>query len=227
MNELDLKLRELIATALLYPSQSLERQQVLAQMHLLVMKSGKLWREHTSYYNDALQEMWEYCCEHLEEYNPDIKGPIVWLDDELKKRLRRMRDGKYRQQRRFITIKQTEQGVTNNPIDDIVSSPDIQPAIEIWEKTIQWVQEDPERRLTSICFRKRPKINAQALILRRLPPNTLSWKTIGAEFNLNPAEAKDLPKFYNRKCLPLLREFGLSQGYIEQPSTSSSSSKHT
>ena len=87
MNELDLKLRELIATALLYPSQSSERQQVLAQVHLLVMKSGKLWRENTSYYNDALQEMWEYCCEHLEEYNPNIKGPIVWLDDELKKRL--------------------------------------------------------------------------------------------------------------------------------------------
>ncbi len=227
MNELDLKLRELIATALLYPSQSLERQQVLAQVHLLVMKSGKLWREHASYYNDALQEMWEYCCEHLEEYNPDIKGPIVWLDDELKKRLRRMRDGKYRQQRRFFTIKQTEQGVTNNPIDDIVSSPDIQPAIEIWEKTIQWVQADPDRRLSSICFRKRPEINAQALILRRIPPNTLSWKTIGAEFNLNPQEAKDLPKFYNRKCLPLLREFGFSQGYIEQPSTSSSSAKHT
>ena len=227
MNELDLKLRELIATALLYPSQSLERQQVLAQMHLLVMKSGKLWREHTSYYNDALQEMWEYCCEHLEEYNPDIKGPIVWLDDELKKRLRRMRDGKFRQQRRFITIKQTEQGVTNNPIDDIVSSPDIQLAIEIWENSILWVLEDPDRRLTSICFRKRPEINSLALILRRLPPNTLSWKTIGAEFNLNPAEAKDLPKFYNRKCLPLLREFGLSQGYIEQPSTSSSSAKHT
>ena len=227
MNELDLKLRELIATALLYPSQSSERQQVLAQVHLLVMKSGKLWREHTSYYNDALQEMWEYCCEHLEEYNPDIKGPIVWLDDELKKRLRRMRDGKYRQQRRFITIKQTEQGVTNNPIDDIASSPDIQPAIEIWEKTIQWVEEDPDRQLRSICFRKRPEINAQALILRRIPPDTLAWKTIAAEFKLNLQETKDLPKFYHRKCLPLLRQFGLSQGYIEQPSTSSSSAKHT
>ena len=227
MNELDLKLRELIATALLYPSQSSERQQVLAQVHLLVMKSGKLWREHTSYYNDALQEMWEYCCEHLEEYNPDIKGPIVWLDDELKKRLRRMRDGKYSQQRRFFTIKQTEQGVTNNPIDDIASSPDIQPAIEIWEKTIQWVEEDPDRQLRSICFRKRPEINAQALILRRIPPDTLAWKTIAAEFKLNLQETKDLPKFYHRKCLPLLRQFGLSQGYIEQPSTSSSSAKHT
>ncbi len=214
MNELDLKLRELIATACEYPPQSLERQQVLAKVHLLVMKSGKLWKEHASYYNDALQEMWEYCCQHPEEYNPDIKGPIVWLDDELKKRLRRMRDAKYRQQRRFLIVKQTEQ-ITNNPIDDIVASPDIQPAIEIWEKTISWVQQDPDKRLRSICFRKRPEINAQALILRRLPPDTPSWKTIAAEFNLNPHEAKDLPKFYNRKCLPLLREFGLTNGYIE------------
>ncbi len=227
MNELDLKLRQLIASACEYPLQSLERQQVLAKVHLLVMKSGKLWKEHTSYYNDALQEMWEYCCEHPEEYNPDIKSPIVWLDDELKKRLRRMRDAKYRQQRRFLIAKQTEQKVKNNPIDDIVASPDIQPAMEIWEKTISWVQEDPDTKLRSICFRKRPVINAQALILRRLPPDTLSWKTIAAEFNLNPQEAKDLPKFYNRKCLPLLREFGLTNGYIEQPYTSSSSAKHT
>ena len=222
MKELDLELRQLIAIACDYPPQSLERQQVLAKVHLLVMKSGKLWKEHTSYYNDALQEMWEYCCEHPEEYNPNIKSPIVWLDDELKKRLRRMRDGKNRQLRRFLRVKQTQQGVTNNPIDDIVASPDILPAMEIWEKTILWVQQDPDKRLRSICFRKRPEINAQVLILRRLPPDTPSWKTIAAEFNLNPQEAKDLPKFYNRKCLPLLREFGLSQGYIEQSTTSSS-----
>jgi len=227
MNELDLKLRQLIASACKYPPQSLERQQVLAKLYLLVMKSGKLWKEHASYYNDALQEMWEYCCQHPEEYNPDIKGPIVWLDDELKKRLRRMRDGKYRQQRRFLIAKQTEQGVINNPIDDVVASPDIQSAMEIWEKTVLWVQQDPNNRLRSICFRKRPEINAQALILKRLPPDTPSWKNIAAELNLNPQEAKDLPKFYNRKCLPLLREFGLSQGYIEQYSTARNSAKHT
>ncbi len=215
MNELNLELRKLIATACEYPPQSLERQQVLAKVHLLVMKSGKLWKEHTSYYNDALQEMWEYCCQHPEEYNPDIKGPIVWLDDELKKRLRRMRDGKNRQLRRFLIAKPTQEGVTNNPVDDI-ASPDIQPAMEIWRKTILWVQQDPDKKLRSICFRKRPEINAQALILRRLPPDTPSWQTIAAEFNLNPKETQDLPKFYNRKCLPLLREFGLSQGYIEQ-----------
>ncbi|MEO1374735.1 MAG: sigma-70 family RNA polymerase sigma factor [Cyanobacteria bacterium J06635_10] len=215
MNELDSKLRELIAHAQLLPPKSLERQQLLASVYVLVMKSGKLWKEHTSYYNDALQEMWEYCCQHLEEYNPTIKGPIVWLDDELKKRLRRMRDANYRQKRRFLMYTQTEEGVTSHPTDNIVAPADIQPIVEIWERTIYWVQNDPDKRLRSICFRKRPEINAQALILRRLPPDTPSWQTIAAEFKLNPQEAKDLPKFYNRKCLPLLREFGLSQGYIE------------
>ncbi|MEO0842875.1 MAG: sigma-70 family RNA polymerase sigma factor [Cyanobacteria bacterium J06641_2] len=227
MNELDLKLRQLIASACKYPPQSLERQQVLAEVYLLVMKSGKLWKEHVPYYNDALQEMWEYCCQHPEDYNPDIKGPIVWLDDQLKKRLRRMRDGKYRHQRRLTIIKQTEQGVIDNPIDDIVASPDIQPALEIWEKTILWVQKDADKRLRSVYFRKRPEINAQVLILKRLPPNTPSWKNIAAEFNLNPQQAKDLPKFYNRKCLPLLREFGLSQGYIDKSATVTNSAKHT
>lgn len=216
MNELDLKLRQLITSACNYAPKSLQRQQALAKVYLLVMKSGKLWRENTPYYNDALQEMWEYCCQHPEEYNPDINGPIVWLDDELKKRLRRMRDGKNRQQQRFLIAIQTEQGITTNPVDNIVASPDIQPILEIWQKIISWVEKDPDERLRSTCFRKRPEINAQALILRRLPPDTPSWQTIAAEFKLNPQEAKDLPKFYNRKCLPLLREFGLSQGYIEQ-----------
>ncbi len=216
MNEIDLLLRELIETACNHPPRSLERQQVLAMVYLIVMKSGKLWKEHTSYYNDALQEMWEYCCEHPEEYNPDIKSPIVWLDDELKKRLRRMRDGKNRQTRRILTAIQTEQGITTNPVDNVAAPPDIQSVMDIWEKTILWVKNDSDERLRNICFRKRPEINAQALILRRLPPDTPSWQTIAAEFKLNPQEAKDLPKFYNRKCLPLLREFGLSQGYIEQ-----------
>ncbi|AFY58021.1 hypothetical protein Riv7116_5653 [Rivularia sp. PCC 7116] len=224
MKQLDLKLRQLIATACKYSPQSLERQQVLAKVYLLVMKSGKLWKEHTSYYNDALQEMWEYCCQHPEKYNPDISTVIVWLDDELKKRLRRMRDGKNRQLKRFLIAKPTEEGVTNNPIDN-VASPDIQPAMEIWRKTILWVQQDPDKRLRNICFRKRPEINAQALILRRLPPDTPSWQTIAAEFNLNPKETQDLPKFYNRKCLPLLREFGLSQGYIDKSAIASNSAE--
>jgi len=227
MNELDLKLRQLIASACKYPPQSLERQQVLAEVYLLVMKSGKLWKQHVAYYNDALQEMWEYCCQHPEKYHPHIKGPIVWLDDELKKRLRRMRDSKYRQQRRFLIAKPTEQGVTNSHIDDRLASPDIQPALEIWEKTISWVQQDPDKRLRNVYFRKRPEINAQVLILKRLPPDTPSWKKIAAEFNLNSQEAKDLPKFYNRNCLPLLREFGLSQGYIEESTTVTNSTKHT
>jgi len=32
----------------------------------------------------------------------------------------------------------------------------------------------------------------------------------------NSAEAKDLPKFYSRRCKPLLEQFIIAQGYIDE-----------
>jgi hypothetical protein len=179
------------------------------------MKSGKLWREYTPYYNDALQEMWEFCCKNPEQYDPTLKSVITWLDDYLKKRLRNLRDARYRQQRREITALATESGETTDPIANLPARTDIQPVLEIWEKTLEWVQADPDNVLRCTCFRKYSNVNCQALILRRFPSET-PWSTIAAEFNLTPSEAKDLPKVYSRRCLALLRNFALSQGYVEE-----------
>ena len=226
MNNLDQILRQLIDEACNHPPLSLERRQKLSQIHLLVMKSRKLWKEYTPYYNDALQEMWEYCCGHPEQYDPTIKGVITWLDDELKKRLRRFRDAGYRQQKRQITGLSTDEGKTLDPVDSVAAAPDLQPVMKIWQKTLDWVKKDPDGVLRQTCFRKRPEINAQVLIERRLPPDQ-PWKTIAAEFQLTPPEAKDLPKFYNRKCLPLLRKFGVCEGYIEEESKNCRSKSST
>jgi len=213
MDELNQKLCQLMAEACTYPALSLERRQKLSEVHLLVMKSGKLWKEYKPYYNDALQQMWEYCLQHPQEYNPTIGSVISWLNYNLKKQLRRLRDTQSRQQQRQITVTITDYRQTIDPVENLPSPPDIQPILEIWENTRTWVENDPDGRLRRTLFRKRPDVNAQVLILRRFPPDT-PWKTIAAEFQLTPAEAKDLPKFYNRKCLPLLRKFGQSQGYI-------------
>jgi hypothetical protein len=80
------------------------------------------------------------------------------------------------------------------------------------------VQADPDGELQKTCFRNRPEINCQILFLKRFPAET-PWSEIAAEFSLTPAEAKDLPKFYNRRCLPLVRKFGIAQGYIEETDT--------
>ena len=142
------------------------------------------------------------------------------LDDYLKKRLRNLRDSKYRQQKREINTLQTESGETIDPIAILPARPDIQPVLEIWDKTLAWVQTDADGNLRNTCFRNCSEVNCQALILRRFPPET-AWNAIAQEFNLTPAEAKDLPKVYNRKCLPQLRQFAESQGYVEPQNNSS------
>jgi hypothetical protein len=48
------------------------------------------------------------------------------------------------------------------------------------------------------------------LILRRLPPET-PWKVLSEEFDI---PSSTLSSFYQRQCLPRLREFGKSEGYF-------------
>ncbi len=72
----------------------------------------------------------------------------------------------------------------------------------------QWVETNDELR--RIHIHGHPEVNCQVLILRRLPPET-NWKTLAREFNIS---VSTLSSFYQRKCLPLLRKFGESQGYL-------------
>lgn len=225
MKNLAHQLRQLMDEARSCPAADRERRQKFTEIFRLVSRSRKLWRENTPYYEDALQEMWEYCYQNLEEYDPTIKGVITWLDDELKKRLRKYRSRWIRQQQRQATDRQTDEGQTRAIEDNIPSPPDLQPVLEIQKTTLSWVLCDPDRTLRDKWFRERREINARALIRRRFPVD-MPWRVIATEFSLTEAEAKDLPKFYSRKCLPLLREFGAAQGYIELASEQKSSRTH-
>lgn len=211
-NNINEQLRVLIAEACDHPENSLERQLKLNHIYRLVMKSGKLWKEGTWYYSDALQDTFEYCFSHLEEYDASIKQVTTWIDDVLKKRLRRYRDAKKRQNERTITLPQNSE-IFQDQVANLPAGPDIEQVMDIWFHTIEWLKSDPEELLCSTYFRNRPEINAQSLFLMRFPSET-PWKKIAAQFKLTESEAKDLPKWYNRKCLPLLRKFGKDQGYI-------------
>jgi hypothetical protein len=215
MKDLDDTLRQLVAEACTHPPRTIERQQAIQAIYQLVMQSGKLWREYTPYYGDALQQMWEYCCQHLEEYDPSLSNVLTWLDNYLKKRLRYFRDRQSRDSKRRADVTQTEQGDFLDPVDQLPARPETEPVFDVWQKTMEWVQADPDGVLQATCFRKRAEINAQSLFLMRFPSET-SWQVIADRFHLTPTEAKDLPKFYNRRCLPLLRNFGISQGYLDE-----------
>lgn len=207
-------INRLVAKILTYPPDSAERRRLLNQLVRRVMQSGKLWKEYKPYYGDALQQMWEHCLTHLEEYDPSRASVVTWLNYYLKKRLRYFRDRTYRDLNRRATPYTTSENKDLDPLDRVSAPEDIEPILDIWQQTLKWVETDPDGILQETCFRKRPEINAQTLFLKRFPSET-PWKDIAADFDLDEAESKDLPKFYNRKCLPLLRNFGFSRGYID------------
>ncbi|MGK7890510.1 MAG: hypothetical protein AB4042_14355, partial [Leptolyngbyaceae cyanobacterium] len=191
-----------------------QRQRLLQELHYHVTTSRRLWREAVPYYNDALQDMWVHCFQQLEEYDPEIAGVITWLDANLRRFLRRYRDRTQRDQTRHLSTFTEDEGNTQHPVDTLPSRPDVSPLLQMWEQTVDWVRTDPDDILTTTCFRQRSEINAQALFLLRVPHKT-PWKQSAYQFNRIPAEATDLPKFYNRRCLPLLRAFGKDKGYLD------------
>jgi hypothetical protein len=208
VNNLNQQLQQLVAEACSYPARSLMRRQKLNEVVRVVMKSGKLWKENTPYYKDALQQTWLYFCRNPEQYNPASCSVITWLDNCLKWRLQDFRSSEAEAQARTVPSPMPGTEETTDPIENLPASPDIPP---ILEETYEWVQTDPDGELASTHVKGRPDVTCQILILRRLPPET-PWKTIALEFSLPPSTA---PNFYKHECLPRLRKFAVLQGYYE------------
>lgn len=212
---LDEKLRELITEACFHPVGSPKRQAAFSEIFRLTMQSKKLWRESSPYYADALQEMWEHCFLKVDDpedgYKPDVCRVITWLDNRLKKILRRYRDRSRRQLNRHVFAIQFEDGQVLDPVNSLMAPPDSQPAMDMLAHLLNWVTEDPEQILRNRVCAKYPNINAQVLLLRRLPPMEQSWTDIASELD---ADKTYIAQWYSRYCNPFLREWGRTHGYI-------------
>ncbi|NET53764.1 MAG: sigma-70 family RNA polymerase sigma factor [Merismopedia sp. SIO2A8] len=173
MANLNQTLQNLIAEVQTFPANSLRYQQHLNTIYRLVVRSRKLWRESVPYYGDAVQQMWEYCCQHWDEYDPAVGTVTGWMNFRLKKELRRFRDYSNRWAERTAYTITTDKGDTFHPVDNlpVVSTVDV--ALEIWETTLHWVKTDPDRVLRSTYFRTYPNANAQWLFLKRFPSSAL------------------------------------------------------
>lgn len=210
MNELEERLHLLVTEACKHRAGSAQRQKNLTQIIRLV--SPKLWRENTPYYQDALQQTWIYFCQNIcagientgTPYNTERSSVITWLNFYLKRRLQDF----YIESTKAPKKPVLEEG--NNTLDLIENypaNPDVPPLLD---EVRQWVESDADGELRSIYITHRSDVTAQFLILRRLPPET-SWKDLAAELNLS---ISTLSSFYQRQCLPRLRKFGETEGYL-------------
>ncbi len=203
-----------VAEACKHPAGSPQRQKNLTKIIRSI--SNKLWKENTPYYQDALQQMWLYFCQNICEgntgkpYDPNRGSVVTWLNFYLRQRLHDFYINKQKEKVRITTSEQLSLGETKptvDPLENIPAKPDIPPLLE---EVKRWVETDPEGELRRIHITKRSDVTCQVLILRRLPPET-SWKTLAQEFNLS---ISTLSSFYQHQCLPRLRKFGESQGYL-------------
>jgi hypothetical protein len=209
------ELRQLVEEACKHPPGSSSRQKNLTRIIRLV--SGKLWRENIPEYPDLVQRMWLFFCENVcegktgEPYDPNRSNVTTWLNYYLRRKLQSSYLNRQKQQSRTIysrTINPMTGDRENDLVDRLPSQPDIPP---ILDEVRGWVETDAKGELSKIHLEGYPHVNCQVLILRRLPPET-SWKNLAEEFGLS---ISTLSSFYQRQCLPRLRNFGKSEGYID------------
>jgi hypothetical protein len=212
MSDIEQQLRQLVIEACKHPPGSLDRQRNLTKIIRLITK--KLWQERTSYYPDALQQTWIYFCQNVcekgtgRQYDPDRGTIITWLNAYLKRRLQDF----YTEAQKDINTRAVgytdKMGEILDPLDRVAASPDVPP---ILDEMRAWAEADANGELRHTHIQGRADVSCQFLILRRLPPET-TWKVLSKEVDL---PIPTLSAFYQRKCLPLLRKFGESEGYVE------------
>lgn len=159
------------------------------------------------YYQDAVQQTWVYFCKHVcGKYDPELGSVPTWLNAYLKFRLRDFDIEMKKRRATEVSPRIDENGKIIDPIDII---PDKEFEEPVWEIVEDWAIADVTGELKSIHIKGHPEVNAQMLILRRL--SETKWKDLADEFGVGiPA----LSSFYQRQCLPRLRNFGESEGYI-------------
>lgn len=217
-DELNERLKRLVVEACSCPKNSKARKKKLSEIVQRVRRSGKLWGENTSYYEDALQETWLFLCQNVERYKPNESSScsvITWLNIYLRWQLQDFRKANYvdfRSRAESFHESGNESASDQNDrleaLDFLPSPPDIPP---ILKEVRHWAQTDADGELRRTYIRKRHDVNCQILILLRLPPEN-QWNTIATQFSLPETT---ISTFYKRKALPRLRRFGFEQGYLE------------
>ena len=206
------QLKQLVAQTCQHSKGSRLRQRGLTQ--LIRILTRELWYSSATYYPDALQQTWIYFCRNLCEattgraYDPDVASPVTWLNAYLKRRLQDFQIAENRDRATTISrasLKTTYEDGPLDPVDRLPAPPDIPPWLD---QVREWAQNN--LNLQQLHIAQRPDVTAQALILKRLPPET-PWKDLSAEYNISVGT---LSSFYQRQCLSKLRAYGKSQGYL-------------
>ena len=204
MNEeesLEEQIKNLVTETRQHPQGTIQRQRGLNRLIPMIQRSGKIWKDSSPDYEDALQATWEYFCKNLSAYDPQKASVITWFNNYLKWRLLDQRIE--RQKQINIFVKPDKNDVID--IIGIIPSPENHPDSEedLWDFVCKWIEDDSDGKFKGTHVRDRPDANAQLICLRRLAYEKPNWQNQSTELGISVAT---LSGFYRTQCICLLKE---------------------
>jgi hypothetical protein len=201
---LDDRLKQLALEAQQHPKQSKERRQALAKLLRAIQRSGKLSHPrrdqfpglYEEIYAEAVQRLFVYICERINEYNPQRGEVLQWVNFLLNQRFFIEASRDY-MPTGFKGI--NPKNIQRMTLDDLDRShpselnPQLTPSLS--QEVKRCLEDDPEGLFQQAFVAGCPDANFQYLSLQRLAG--YSWQELSQELKVS---IPTLSSFYQR-CL--------------------------
>lgn len=201
---LDSHLQQLAIAAQQQPKRSVARQRALAALINALLRSRKLCRPrrgqfrgiYEDIYAEALQRLFSFICERIDDYSPQKGEVLQWTNFLLSRRffieasrehLPAVYKGMDARNVKRLTLEQLDR---NNPVD---LNPQLTPLLS--QEVKSCLAEDPEGLFQQAHVADNPAASFQHIAISRIEGH--SWKDLSAELDI---PVPTLSSFY-RRCL--------------------------
>jgi hypothetical protein len=211
---LDERLRQLAIAAQQQPIKSRGRQKALSQLICVLQQSGSLVRPRrdqfqSSYgeiYAEALQRLFAYMCEKINNYDPQRGEVLQWVNFLLDRQFfieasRELLPVVYKgldpRSIKRLSLEDLDQSNPSEVNPQLVPLPS--------QQVLQCLEEDPEGLFQQSYVVNHPLATFQAIAIKRL--QGYSWQEMSAELGI---QVSTLSSFYQRcltKFAPQLKEY--------------------
>lgn len=205
--ELDKILRELAIAAKQQPPKSLHRKRLLEKLIRTLIGSNRLAKPRRNQFKnhyaeidiEAKQQLFDYLCHRIEDYNPDRGEVLQWANALLDRRF-------FIEASRCV-LQSVPRGVKRLSLDDLekqFNQPENPVTLEqiypermplLSEQVIAWIRADPDGVFKQTHIVGKPAANFQFLALRVI--EGYSWQETADQLGISLAT---LNRFYHR-CL--------------------------
>ncbi|NEP57064.1 MAG: sigma-70 family RNA polymerase sigma factor [Symploca sp. SIO2G7] len=214
-DNLNEQLNQLIKEARMYLPRSLKRQKLLNEIVGKMQQSKQIWRGWgvvEELYEEALQQTWLWFSKNFCNYDLERGKVMTWFNKYLKFRIQDLCVEAAEEKNKHNTTQLYNDDEVSDPLENIADPAGNSDPLGILKETRKWLEQQ-KSELRCIHVRDRTDINAYNLILYRLPTADKTWEELAKQFGVSTST---LSSFYQRKCFPLLLDFGKSQGWIEE-----------